>query len=143
MNKKALVNVLITFAFFIAFLYFSMLSLIDYIHGETVFDVINDHDENLIFPSVTVCPKTKKDNLVYLDLDKYLNFMNGTVNPFSLSSYLVFQRLRNMADPFGFVKENVSKYIKLLSHPQRKINIEMVNRLYYCKSTLGCWTQIS
>ena len=143
MNKKALVNVFITFAFFIAFLYFSMLSLIDYIHGETVFDVINDHDENLLFPSVTVCPKTKKDNLVYLDLDKYLKIMNGTVTPFSLSSYFVFQRLRNMADPFGFVKENVSKYIKLLSHPQRKINIEMVNRLYYCKSPLGCWTQIS
>ena len=143
MDKKAFFDAFITFAFFIAFVYFSMLSLIDYIHGETVFDVINEHDENLIFPSVTICPKTKKDNLVYLDLDKYLKIMNGTVTPFSLSSYFVFQRLRNMADPFGFVKENVSKYIKLLSHPQRKINIEMVNRLYYCKSPLGCWTQIS
>ena len=109
MNKKALVNVFITFAFFIAFLYFSMLSLIDYIHGETVFDVINDHDENLLFPSVTVCPKTKKDNLVYLDLDKYLKIMNGTVTPFSVSSYFVFQKINNMTDPFGFIKENVSK----------------------------------
>ena len=122
MNKKALVNVLITFAFFIAFLYFSMLSLIDYIHGETVFDVINDHDENLLFPSVTVCPKTKKDNLVYLDLDKYLKIMNGTVNPFSLSSYFVFQKINNMTDPFGFIKENVSKiyltpFLKWLLQP--------------------------
>ena len=111
MDKKAFVNAFITFAFFIALLYFSMLSLIDYIHGETVFDVINDHDENLIFPSVTVCPKTKKDNLVYLDLDKYLKIMNGTVTPFSLSSYFVFQRLYNMADPFGFIEENVTKNI--------------------------------
>ena len=109
MDKKAFFDAFITFAFFIAFVYFSMLSLIDYIHGETVFDVINEHDENLIFPSVTICPKTKKDNLVYLDLDKYLKIMNGTVTPFSLSSYFVFQRLYNMADPLGFIEENVTK----------------------------------
>ena len=83
-----------------------------FINGKTVFDVINDHDENLIFPSVTVCPKTKKDNLVYLDVDKYLKIMNGTVNPFSLSGYRVFNMLNNITDPFGFIKENVSKIHK-------------------------------
>ena len=125
MDKKAFFDAFITFAFFIAFVYFSMLSLIDYIHGETVFDVINDHDENLIFPSVTVCPKTKKDNLVYLDLDKYLKIMNGTVTPFSVSSYFVFQKINNMTDPFGFIKENVSKiyltpFLKWLLQPNLK-----------------------
>ena len=42
--------------------------------------------------------------MLYLDLDKYVKSSNGTVTEWSLSSYFIWDVLKNMSEPFDFVK---------------------------------------
>ena len=54
---KELVKNVIKFSFFVAFIIFSLSSITSYLRGEVIFENINDYNEHLVFPSLTICPK--------------------------------------------------------------------------------------
>ena len=59
MQKKFIFAKTVKLFFLILFVWFSYKSASDYVNGKIVYDVINELDTNLVFPSVTLCPKQK------------------------------------------------------------------------------------
>ena len=59
MQKKFIFAKTVKILFLILFVWFSYKSASDYVNGKIVYDVINELDTNLVFPSVTLCPKQK------------------------------------------------------------------------------------
>ena len=54
---KEKVKYVIKFSFFVTFIIFSFQSIISYLKGEVIFENINDYNGQLVFPSLTICPK--------------------------------------------------------------------------------------
>ena len=54
---KEIVKYVIKFSFFVTFIIFSFQSIISYLKGEVIFENINDYNGQLVFPSLTICPK--------------------------------------------------------------------------------------
>ena len=54
---KEIVKNVIKFSFFVTFIIFSFQSIISYLKGEVIFENINDYNGQLVFPSLTICPK--------------------------------------------------------------------------------------
>ena len=66
---KQTIKYVIYISCLVAFLYFSCLSLIGFIRGDVVYDVVNENDVKPGFPSITLCPYYKK-KIVNLKTDK-------------------------------------------------------------------------
>ena len=100
-RKTTFLNI-VKAAFFILFVGFSYESVQDYIQGKIVYDIINEYNPKLVFPSITLCPK-KKDELIHIDLErlaqKYPHLQS------MLTFYFVFGIIGNMSDPFGLVRD--------------------------------------
>ena len=54
---------------FITFIYYSSLAAIEFIKGEIIYDIVNDHDAEPGFPSITLCPSYRR-SLVHLNTMK-------------------------------------------------------------------------
>ena len=110
--KKIVIKVGIKIFFFVLFLVFSYDSLMDYVHGESVFDNLNEYNETLVFPSLTLCPRPKY-TMGYLDLERVTEDMKkiGVNMSFkTLPIYAVFAAIQNQSDPSSFVnKYSISK----------------------------------
>ena len=63
MSTLKLINIATKLMFTWFFIFFSYESFRDWLLGRTVFDNINDYNENLPFPSVSLCPREKDEPL--------------------------------------------------------------------------------
>lgn len=93
----------IKIAFTIAFFYFSYGTFRSYIEGAVIYDVINDWNDTLIFPSVTVCPK-EQDSLVNLKLSK-ITEDHPSMSPADTIGPAMFSKISNLQDPLSFVRK--------------------------------------
>ena len=101
-QKKANFLNIVKVASFVLFIWFSSHSVKDYFNGKIVFDIINEYNDHLVFPSVTLCPK-KKNELIHINLDKLA--ADQPQHQFGLTSFYVFNTIgTNMSDPFGIVQ---------------------------------------
>ena len=100
-TKKSIFNTIIKVLSLFWFIWYSYRSVVDYIDGKVVYNIINEYNPNLVFPSVTLCPK-KKDELLYLDYDRlaidYPHLRNH------LTSYFAYAVMGNMSDPFEVIQ---------------------------------------
>ena len=69
-------------------------------NGKVVYHIINEYDPNLVFPSVTLCPK-KKEELIYIDVDKFAEDFPKTKNH---TSYFIYKAIGDMLDPFEVIQ---------------------------------------
>ena len=78
--KKSIADTLkysIKFTFFVTFIFFSYQSVSSYLKGEVIFENINEYNEHLVFPSLTICPKAI-GAIFYLKTDKLAADLNVT-----------------------------------------------------------------
>ena len=102
MKKIIMIKSFIKFWFTCSFFYFSYESFRDFLLGKTVFDNINDYNENLPFPSVSICPKVKDSN-VKLNLNQMIEDLKIT-DTRSLYNYEIYSFLtHNVSDTFSFI----------------------------------------
>ena len=102
----------IKIGFTCSFFYFSYESFRDFLLGKTVFDNINDYNESLTFPTVTICPKVK-DSYVKLNLNQMIEDLK-IPDIRSLYSYEIYNFLANNVsdtfltiDKYSFSKNDV------------------------------------
>lgn len=99
-RKTTFLNI-VKAAFFICFVGFSYESLRDYVRGHVIYDIINDYNSHLVYPSVTLCPK-KEDELTHVNLDKLAQSFPHLRS--MLSSYNVYFAFKMLQEPFEVVK---------------------------------------
>ena len=91
---------------FIAFIYFSWQTLIGFVNGAVVYDVVNDNDAQPGFPSVTLCPKYRK-SLVNLKTGKMksdLGLNSSAIESFTIYGTLAFQNTTPLVEKYSFSK---------------------------------------
>ena len=110
--RKIMIKSFIKIGFTCSFFYFSYESFRDFLLGKTVFDNINDYNESLTFPTVTICPKVK-DSYVKLNLNQMIEDLK-IPDIRSLYSYEIYNFLTNNVsdtfstiDKFSFSKNDV------------------------------------
>ena len=87
--------------FIITFIIFSLQSIFSFMKGEVIFENVNEYNEHLPFPSLTICPKVKEAT-VYLKTDQLATYLN-TTNERSLNGKLI-QLVLNHDTPLSLVK---------------------------------------
>ena len=88
-------------SFFVIFIFFSLQSITSYLKGEVIFENINEYNENLVFPSVTICPKPK-EAFIYLKTDQMAADLNVS-NERSFSGKIITMVGRHK-DPLSFIQ---------------------------------------
>ena len=96
---KEVLKIVIKFTFVVTFIIFSLQSIISYLKGEVIFENINEYNEHLVFPSLTICPKLKEAivNLKTNLLAKDLNISNEE----TIDNRLI----QKQRDPLSFVQK--------------------------------------
>ena len=87
-----------------AFIYFSCDSLIGFIHGDVVYNVVNENNVKPGFPSLTLCPYYKK-KIVNLKTDKLqsdFDLIGTDTDGFNI--FMMMTLLKNMS----FLLDNYS-----------------------------------
>ena len=88
-------------SFFVTFLFFSLQSITSYLKGEVIFENINEYNENLVFPSLTICPKPK-EAFIYLKTDQIAADLNMS-NERSFTGNIIGAVGRHK-DPLSFIQ---------------------------------------
>ena len=101
--KQNIFKGLVKALFAIFFAWFSLISLRDFINGKVVFDIINELNPNLMFPSITLCPKQQK-RLIYLKVDQIQQDYPHLINSSLWESYNTFFTISSIGDPFDITK---------------------------------------
>ena len=99
----SLINILTKTIFAWFFLFFSYKSFRDWMIGKTVFDNINDYDENLRFPSVSLCPR-EKDSSLNLKLNQLRKDLNLSESNFQ-DSVQIFSLLASLSNIFKKIEK--------------------------------------
>lgn len=102
--KKTIDGILkysIKVSFFVTFIFFSLQSIDSYLKGEVIFENINEYNDNLVFPSLTICPKPK-EAFIYLKTDQIAADLNIS-NERSFNGKLIAM-VRGHKDPLSFIK---------------------------------------
>ena len=103
--KKSVADTLkysIKFTFFVTFIFFSYQSVTSYLKGEVIFENINEYNENLVFPSLTICPKPK-EAIFYLKTDKLAADLNVS-NDRSLTGGKIIRLVKRHEDPLSLIQ---------------------------------------
>ena len=90
-------TIIVHLGFSIVFLFFSYDSLLDYINGTILFDAINDYNELLAFPLVTVCPK-QEGTYANFKLNKIREDFNLPLSESELKSPSILWRLVQLSE---------------------------------------------
>ena len=99
--KEILKNI-IKFSFLVAFIIFSLQSIMSYLKGEVIFENINEYNEHLVFPSLTICPKLT-EAIVNLKIDKLATDLNISID----DTTIIPQLIQKQRDPLSFVKKYI------------------------------------
>ena len=102
--KKTMDGILkysIKVSFFVTFIIFSLQSITSYLKGEVIFENINEYNENLVFPSLTICPKPK-EAIIYLKTDQIAADLNIS-NDRSFNGNIV-RMVNRHKDPLSFIQ---------------------------------------
>ena len=102
--KEVLKNI-IKFSFLITFIIFSLQSIISYLKGEVIFENINEYNENLVFPSLTICPKPK-EAIFYLKTDKLAADLNVS-NDRTLTGGKIMRLVKRHEDPLSLIQNYI------------------------------------
>ena len=85
----------IQITFYLVFLYFSYSSLEHFYNGSVVYETIHDFDnKDVPFPSITLCPALKFNNLVNLKIKKIAKDFNLQDN--ALQSFNIYGTLKGI-----------------------------------------------
>ena len=101
-NKESMLKYLIKLSFFVGFIFFSLQSLTSYLKGEVIFENVNDYNEHLVFPSLTICPKPK-EAIMYLKTDQLAAYLNIS-NERSLTGNII-GLVRRHKDPLSLIQK--------------------------------------
>ena len=77
MKKKVFKNIL-KFSFFVSFIILSIQSISSYLRGEVNIENINELNEDLVFPSITICPRPK-EAIINLKTDRLAADLNISI----------------------------------------------------------------
>ena len=99
--KKVLKNI-IKFSFLVTFIIFSLQSIMSYLKGDVIFEHINEYNEHLVFPSLTICPKLT-EAIVNLKIDKLATDLNISID----DTTIIPQLIQKQRDPLSFVKKYI------------------------------------
>ena len=91
----------IKLSFFVTFLFFSLQSVTLYLKGEVIFENVNEYNDQLVFPSLTICPKPK-EAMMYLKTDQLAVDLNIS-NERSLTGKIITM-IRRHQDPLSLVQ---------------------------------------
>ena len=91
----------IKLSFFVTFLFFSLKSVTSYLKGEVIFENVNEYNEHLVFPSLTICPKPK-EAIMYLKTDLLAVDLNIS-NERSLTGKIIGM-IRRHKDPLSLIQ---------------------------------------
>ena len=89
LSKKELFLKTVKAALIVSFLFFSFQSVSDFVNGKYVYDIINEKDDQLVFPSITLCPKQKRQ-MVHLNVEKLGEDFPSKTNFDKLEGYGVY-----------------------------------------------------
>ena len=96
--KEVLKNI-IKLSFLVTFIIFSLQSIISYLKGEVIFENINEYNEHLVFPSLTICPKLT-EAIVNLKTDQIATDLNIGID----DTVEIRQLIQRQRDPLSFVQ---------------------------------------
>ena len=99
MKKKVFKNIL-KFSFFVSFIILSIQSISSYLRGEVNIENINELNEDLVFPSITICPRPK-EAIINLKTDRLAADLNISIER-TLTGQ-IFELIRRQEDPLSFV----------------------------------------
>ena len=90
-------------ASYVTFGYFSFLSLMDFIDGRVEYSIIQEKGENLLFPSVTLCPYDESS--IFFNSSQIQEDFN--VPPFLLSGSQIWQWIgvQNKTFKYSLIKD--------------------------------------
>ena len=91
-------------ASYVTFGYFSFLSLMDFIDGRVEYSIIQEKGENLLFPSVTLCPYDESSR-VFFNSSQIQDDFN--VSPSLFSGYQIWQwiKFQNKTFKYSLIKD--------------------------------------
>ena len=90
--------------FYIAFIIFSSCSIREFVPGRTEYELIQEKDEKLPFPDITLCPSQPAN--VYLKTEQMEKDFNRTFSGFGKNGIL----------PFLFQQRNLSSILETYSY---------------------------
>ena len=97
----------IQITFYVVFCYFSYYSLKEFYNGSVVYETIHNFDNvDVPFPSITLCPALKTNNLVNLKINEIAQDFNLQEN--NLQSFNIYKALRGIDASFMEVIKNYS-----------------------------------
>ena len=105
MKTKTIFVFLIKVKFTVLFLLFSYESLLGFIHGKVIFEIIKEYDEVLPFPLVTICPKPE-GGFAYLKLDQIQQNILMNISNKDIYSPQIYEILLQSDDPISIVNNN-------------------------------------
>ena len=98
---RELLKNIFKFSFLVTFIIFSLQSILSYLKGEVIFENINEYNEHLVFPSLTICPKLT-EAIVYLKTDQIATDLNITID----DTIDMPQLIQSQRDPLSFVQNH-------------------------------------
>lgn len=96
---KEVLKIVIKFSFVVTFIIFSFQSIMSYLKGDVIFENINEYNEHLVFPSLTICPKLK-EAVVNLKTD----LLAADLNISNEETIEVPRLIQKQRDPLSFVR---------------------------------------
>ena len=96
---RELLKNIFKFSFLVTFIIFSLQSILSYLKGEVIFENINEYNEHLVFPSLTICPKLT-EAIVYLKTDQIATDLNISID----DTVEIHQLIQRQRDPLSFVQ---------------------------------------
>ena len=97
---KEVLKIVIKFSFVVTFIIFSLQSIMSYLKGEVIFENINEYNDQLLFPSLTICPKLK-EAIVNLKTD----LLAADLNISKEDTIEVPRLIQSQRDPLSFVQK--------------------------------------
>ena len=108
MEKILLLTAKCVFSIF--FITLSLVSLETWIRGDILYNIVQVPQDNVVFPSVTLCPTQTKNPLMNLKMgavQSKLNLSDGDVNGFNITMTLINSQynLSDILNNFSYTRE--------------------------------------
>ena len=101
---REVLKIVIKLYFFASFIFFSQKSIYSYLKGEVIFENINEFNEYLVFPSLTICPKPA-EAIWNLKTDELIADMNISIE----NNIDILQTIKRQKDPLSLVQNYTFK----------------------------------
>lgn len=103
-SMKKNIKYAIQITFYVVFCFFSYSSLKEFYNGSVVYETIHNFDNvDVPFPSITLCPALKTNNLVNLKINKIAQDFNLQEN--NMQSFNIYGALKGINESFmGLIK---------------------------------------